>query len=91
MARGASVGVIGLGRMGAPLARRFIQAKTPLMVWDASGAARAPFEGAREARVAPPGEMAKSCAVAFFVVPSSREIGECFRGKDGRDGSSSSR
>lgn len=83
MARGAGVGVIGLGRMGAPLARRFIQAKTPLMVWDASEAARAPFEEARGARVAPPGEMAESRAVVFFVVPSSKEIGECFRGKDG--------
>lgn len=83
MAKAASVGVIGLGRMGGPLARRLLGAKAPLMLWDASEAARAPFEGARGARVAPPAEMAKSCAVVFFVVPSSREIGECFRGKEG--------
>ncbi len=83
MAKRNSVGVIGLGRMGNPVAQRFIGAKMPLMVWDVSEAARRPFEKTKGVTIAPPGEMAKSCAVVFFVVPSSDEIAACFKGKDG--------
>ena len=83
MAKRNSVGVIGLGRMGGPVAQRFIGAKMPLMVWDVSEAARRPFEKTKGVTIAPPGEMAKSCAVVFFVVPSSDEIAACFKGKDG--------
>ena len=83
MAKRNSVGVIGLGRMGNPVAQRFIGAKMPLMLWDVSEAARRPFEKTKGVTIAPPGEMAKSCAVVFFVVPSSDEIAACFKGKDG--------
>ena len=83
MAKRNSVGVIGLGRMGNPVAQRFIGAKMPLMVWDVSEAARRPFEKTKGVTIAPPGEIAKSCAVVFFVVPSSDEIAACFKGKDG--------
>ena len=83
MAKRNSVGVIGLGRMGNPVAQRFIGAKMPLMVWDVSEAALRPFEKTKGVTIAPPGEIAKSCAVVFFVVPSSDEIAACFKGKDG--------
>ena len=83
MAKRNSVGVIGLGRMGNPVAQRFIGAKMPLMLWDVSDEARRPFEKTKGVTIAPPGEMAKSCAVVFFVVPSSDEIAACFKGKDG--------
>ena len=83
MAKRNSVGVIGVGRMGNPVAQRFIGAKMPLMVWDVSEEARRPFEKTKGVTIAPPGEMAKSCAVVFFVVPSSDEIAACCRGKDG--------
>ena len=69
--------------MGNPVAQRFIGAKMPLMLWDISEAARRPFEKTKGVTIAPPGEMAKSCAVVFFVVPSSDEIAACCRGKDG--------
>ena len=83
MAKRNSVGVIGVGRMGNPVAQRFIGAKMPLMVWDVSEEARRPFEKTKGVTIAPPGEIAKSCAVVFFVVPSSDEIAACCRGKDG--------
>ncbi len=83
MAKRNSVGVIGLGRMGNPVAQRFIGAKMPLMLWDVSEEARRPFEKTKGVTIAPPGEIAKSCAVVFFVVPSSDEIAACFKGKDG--------
>ncbi len=76
-------GVIGLGRMGNPVARRLIEAKTPLTLWDVSEAARRPFEKIDGVSIAAPGEMAKSCAVIFFVVPSSGEIEACLRGAEG--------
>ncbi|MGZ8212778.1 MAG: NAD(P)-dependent oxidoreductase [Burkholderiales bacterium] len=76
-------GVIGLGRMGGPVARRLLKGRFSVLVWDTVPACRAPFEGKRGARVATPAEMAQECAAIFFVVPSSKEIAECFDGKDG--------
>ena len=83
MAKRNCVGVIGLGRMGGPVAQRFIGAKMPLMVWDVSEDRRGPFEEAEGVAIATPREIGESCAVVFFVVPSSDEIAACFRGKDG--------
>lgn len=78
-----TVGIVGVGRMGGPIAQRYLKAKVPLMVWDAAEACRAPFEKKRGVTVALPGEMAKKCAVILFVVPSSAEIADCFNGKEG--------
>jgi 3-hydroxyisobutyrate dehydrogenase len=77
------VGVIGLGRMGGPVAQRFMQSDFPLMVWDILPPRRKPFENSDRVCVAPPGEMARTCGILFFVVPSSVEIAECLKGKDG--------
>jgi 3-hydroxyisobutyrate dehydrogenase len=77
------VGIIGLGRMGGPLAQRMMQVKFPLLVWDVAPACRKPFEDKDNVRVAAPGEIAQACAVLFFVVPSSKEITACLEGKDG--------
>ena len=83
MAKRNSVGVIGLGRMGNPVAQRFIGAKMPLMLWDISEKARRAFDGTEGVAIATPREIGGSCAVVFFVVPSSEEIAACFKGKDG--------
>ena len=78
-----SLGVIGLGRMGGPVAQRLMQSKFPLMVWDIVSACRKPFENKDNPRVATPGAMARECSVLFFVVPSSKEVADCLKGKDG--------
>lgn len=83
MAKRNSVGVVGLGRMGGPVAQRLMQSGFPLMVWDVVPACRKPFENKDNVRIATPGAMARECAVIFFVVPSSKEIAECLKGKDG--------
>lgn len=83
MAKRNSVGVVGLGRMGGPVAQRLMQSGFPLMVWDVVPACRKPFENKDNVRITTPGEMARECAVIFFVVPSSKEIAECLKGKDG--------
>ncbi|MBT3435876.1 MAG: NAD(P)-dependent oxidoreductase [Nitrospinaceae bacterium] len=83
MEKNQTVGVIGLGNMGRPIAKEYIEAKTPLMVWDTSPKARKPFEKMKGAEVAEPGMMAEKCAVIIFVVPSSLEVAECLKGKNG--------
>ena len=77
------VGVVGLGRMGGPVAQRLARTKAPLMAWDTLEECRKPFEGKRNVKIAPPGEMARKCAVIFFIVPSSAEISDCLKGKEG--------
>lgn len=77
------LGVVGLGRMGGPLAQRLAHAKFPLRVWDTVASCRKPFENKSNIRVATPGAMARECSVLFFVVPSSQEIADCLKGKDG--------
>jgi 3-hydroxyisobutyrate dehydrogenase len=78
-----AIGIVGLGGMGGPVAQRLMQSEFPLMVWDIVPACREPFENKDNVHVAPPGEMARKCSVLFFVVPSSAEIADCFKGKDG--------
>lgn len=83
MAGRNSLGVIGLGRMGGPVAQRLMQSPFPLIVWDTVAACRRPFEEKNNVRIATQGEMARECPVLFFVVPSSKEIAQCLNGKDG--------
>ena len=83
MARNKTIGVIGLGKMGKPIAEELVEAKTPLMVWDTSPSARKPFEKMKGAEVAEPGTMSGKCAVIIFVVPSSLEVADCLKGKAG--------
>jgi 3-hydroxyisobutyrate dehydrogenase len=83
MAKRNSLGVVGLGRMGGPLAQRLMQSEFPLMVWDTAPACRKPFENKDNISIATPAEMARECSVLFFVVPSSKEIADCLKGKDG--------
>ena len=83
MTKHNTIGIIGLGRMGGPIAQRLMQSEFPLMVWDIVPACRQPFEDKDNVRIAPPGEMARKCSVLFFVVPSSAEIEDCLNGKDG--------
>ncbi len=78
-----TVGVIGVGRMGGPIAQRLVRAKAPLMVWDVAAERLDPFRKKRNVEIAPPGEMARKCAVIFFAVPSSAEIADCLKGKKG--------
>jgi 3-hydroxyisobutyrate dehydrogenase-like beta-hydroxyacid dehydrogenase len=83
LAKQNTVGVVGLGRMGGPVAQRFLQSEFPVMVWDTVPACREPFENKDNGGIAPPGEMARKCSVIFFVVPSSVEIAACLKGKGG--------
>jgi prephenate dehydrogenase len=63
------VGVIGLGRMGAGIARRLDEAGRLGGAWDANGdaGARAGLSGA--VGLVPPREIARTCATVLFSPP----------------------
>lgn len=83
MARMQAVGVVGLGRMGNPIAHQFMKSEFELLVWDTLPAARAPFENREDVRVADFSQMAARCAVIFLVLPSFVEVAQCLKGKEG--------
>jgi len=72
MAKSTTIGVIGLGRMGGPLARRLMRSKLPLMVWDSVAECRKPFENRKNVCVATPAAMAH-VRVAHFWRAMPRE------------------
>ena len=69
--------------MGQGIAKNLIKNKVPLLAWDSSASARKPFENKRGATIAKPDEMAAQCSAIFFVVPTSPQIQQCLKGKDG--------
>lgn len=78
-----SAGVIGLGNMGRGIATNLGKHGRTVYVWDLKEAARERFKGKPDFVIAPPGEMAKHCAVIFFLVPATPEIKDCLNGDDG--------
>lgn len=83
MPRGKVVGLIGIGRMGLPIAIRYSRAGWTVLGRDIAPRQRAAFrrlKGAREATLA---EVARGCGVVLFCVPSSKEIAACLKGRGG--------
>jgi len=77
------VGVIGLGIMGAPMARNLLRAGFPVVVWNRT-AARADVlvdEGAQ--RAASPREVAEQAAIAITMLSDSPDVAEVYRAPDG--------
>ena len=70
----STIGFIGTGRMGAPMAGHLLDAGCPLVVHDAHpGAARPLVERGAE-WAASPGDVAKRADTIITIVPSSREV-----------------
>lgn len=67
-----TVGVIGLGNMGAGIAKNIAKAGHDLLVWDVSKAARE--AQTTIAQITPPNDMAARADVIIFVVPGSAQI-----------------
>ena len=78
-----SVGVIGVGNMGAGIARNIARKGFAVAAWDALPAARERIAGEAGITVTPPAAMAARCSAILFVVPSSKEIADCFDGAEG--------
>lgn len=78
-----TIGFIGIGRMGKPMASRLIDRGWPLIVHDVRREAAAPLldRGARWA--ASPAAVASEAGVVITIVPSSREVQDVFAGRGG--------
>ncbi len=79
----ARVGFIGTGTIGAPMAKRILDAGHALVVCDRVEAATAPLVAAGAARAASPREVAAACRVVFTSLPGPREVEEVATGRDG--------
>ena len=78
------IGVVGVGRMGAPMALNLKKAGYGVVVWDVNPHALKQFDGMDG--IAPArslADMAKGCRIMLTVLPSSREVEALLLGKDG--------
>ena len=78
-----TVGFIGLGKMGAPIASNIQKAGYPMIVFDAREAAAKPFleRGARLS--GSPAEVASRCQVVCTCLPGPREVAGVTGGTEG--------
>ncbi len=78
------VAFLGLGAIGAPMARHLAKGPVPLVVWNRTAArahALADSVGARVA--ATPADAAHSCDVIITCLPTSREVASLLDGPEG--------
>ena len=83
MAAVGSVGFIGLGNMGGPLAERFLKAGTDLTVCDINPNNVAPFREGGAAVARTPREVADRATVVFSCMPTTDIAVEVALGADG--------
>ena len=77
-----TVGFVGLGNMGGPLARRLV-GKVDLTVFDLSEDRIRTFVEAGATGAASLGELAKCCDIVLTCLPSSNEVRDAVLGDDG--------
>ena len=79
----ATIGFVGLGAMGTPIAINLLRAGNQLAVYDlnASACERLVREGAR--RVSAPAEAAQGCEVFITLLPTSVEVAQVLEGEAG--------
>ncbi|HEU4702626.1 MAG TPA: NAD(P)-binding domain-containing protein [Conexibacter sp.] len=77
------VGVIGLGIMGAPMARNLLRAGFPLVVWNRTTARADALveEGAQ--RAGSPQEVAQRAAITITMLSDSPDVAQVYRASDG--------
>lgn len=80
---GPTVGFIGLGLLGTPIARRLLQAGHPLVVWNRTGPKMAPLieEGAHGA--ASPADVMRRSGIVFVCVHDADSVEEVVFGSNG--------
>jgi 3-hydroxyisobutyrate dehydrogenase len=79
-----SVAFLGLGAIGAPMARHIAPPEFTLAVWNRTAAKAAAFAAANKARHATsPADAARGAAVVITCLPTSREVEALLDGPDG--------
>lgn len=77
------IGLVGIGRMGLPIAIRYAKAGWTVLGRDIAPKQRAAFRKLKGEREASLPEIARGCPVVLFAVPSSKEVAGCLKGRGG--------
>lgn len=78
-----SVGFIGLGSQGAPIARRIVDAGLPVTLWARRPASLEPFAGTAATTAATPRELARASEVIGICVTADADVDAVTDGDDG--------
>ena len=84
----ATVGFIGLGNMGAPMARRLSQGGHGLVLYDTRQAALAPLLDRDQSIVAArePSDIGSNCTIVITMLPDADVVRDAVLGTEGRAG-----
>jgi 3-hydroxyisobutyrate dehydrogenase-like beta-hydroxyacid dehydrogenase len=77
------LGFLGLGKMGAPMAMRFVEAGYPMCVFDPDAAAMAPFLSRGAGQGASPADVASRADLVFLCLPRPDVMRRVVLGDDG--------
>ncbi|HXE44601.1 MAG TPA: NAD(P)-binding domain-containing protein [Conexibacter sp.] len=77
------VGFIGLGIMGAPMARNLLHAGFPLVVWNRTAARMDALVHAGAVPAASPREVAERAQITISILSDSPDVAEVYRRPDG--------
>jgi 3-hydroxyisobutyrate dehydrogenase len=77
------IGLVGIGRMGLPIAIRYAKAGWTVLGRDTDPRRRAAFRRLRGAHEATLAEIARGASTVLFAVPSSKEVAACLKGRGG--------
>jgi 3-hydroxyisobutyrate dehydrogenase-like beta-hydroxyacid dehydrogenase len=72
-----TIGFIGLGNMGAPMAGRLLDGGYALVVHDARPEAARPLLARAATWAASPAEVAAAAQTVITILPTSREVRRC--------------
>lgn len=79
----ATIGFIGLGRMGTPMAARLLDGGTELWVWNRSAARAAPLIEAGARRAATPAEVTAHAEIVFSMLRDDDAARDVYSGTSG--------
>ncbi|HEX4804871.1 MAG TPA: NAD(P)-binding domain-containing protein [Conexibacter sp.] len=80
---GLVVGFVGLGIMGAPMARNVLRAGFPLVVWNRTAARAEALVAEGAERAATPRAVAERADVTITILSDSPDVAEVYRAPDG--------
>jgi 2-hydroxy-3-oxopropionate reductase len=78
-----TIGLIGLGIMGKPIARNILKAGFPLMVYNRSRPAIDELVAGGASSATSPRELAQACRVVITMLPDSPDVAATLRGPEG--------
>jgi 3-hydroxyisobutyrate dehydrogenase len=78
-----SVGFIGLGSQGAPMARRIVEAGFPLTLWARRPQSLQPFDGTAATVASTPAAVAEASSIVCICVKGDEDVFEVVDGADG--------